>query len=308
MPRSSFGFARLPGPARGLRPAVVVLVLVASSVGADRPSNWERATGVVSEQAQVLSRAASDWYRRTPPADRVTWGGLAACALLGLSVLAERSRRLRHGEALPPRFVDRFLDRVRDGQLDRTKGIDLCESHPSPASRVALAALRRWGRPASDLDRAVALAKQVEVDRMRRNVGTLRRIAALAPLIGLLGTLLAAGRALSALGETAGATAWGPALAGALAPLTAGVAVAILALVAYDGLMGRVEAISGALDRLGAETAEAIAQLSAAPAGRSPGGIGRAAAPRPHFDRGGSPSSRPAGPIRVEIPDALRDF
>lgn len=56
----------------------------------------------------------------------------------------------------------------------------------------------------------------------------------------------------------------GTALADALAPLTAGVAVAILALVAYDGLSGRVEALTGELDRIGAETVDAIAVATGA--------------------------------------------
>ena len=66
---------------------------------------------------------------------------------------------------------------------------------------MALAAVRRWGRPAGDLERAVALAHRVEADRLRRNVGSLRRIAVLTPLLGLLGTLFALGRALE--GEVA---------------------------------------------------------------------------------------------------------
>ena len=74
--------------------------------------------------------------------------------------------------------------------------LDHCEMNPSPAARVALAAIRRWDRPSSDQERAVALAHRVESERLRRNVGTLRRIAFLAPLVGLLGTLFSLGRAL----------------------------------------------------------------------------------------------------------------
>ena len=83
------------------------------------------------------------------------------------------------------------MDRLHDGKLDCGQALDHCELNPSPAARVALAAVRRWGRPAADLERAVALAHRVETDRLRRNVGTLRRIAVLTPLLGLLGTLFA---------------------------------------------------------------------------------------------------------------------
>lgn len=275
-------------PARAVAGLSLAFLLLAC--GADAPAegpNFEAA----ARQARQFARAGIAWYHRTPPAERITWGGLAACAGLGLLVFLGRAWALRRRRVLPAAFVDRFLDRMRGGNLDQGKGTDLCELNPSPAARVALAAIRRWGRPASDLDRAVALAGQVEADQLRRHIGTLRRVAAMSPLIGLLGTLTAAGRALSNLGGVPGA-AWGPALAQALAPLTAGVALAILALVAYDGLAGRVESFVNALDRLGAETIDAIAVATTEPAPVGP-------ARTPHQVRG----ERPVPPSRTPIVD-----
>jgi biopolymer transport protein ExbB len=106
-------------------------------------------------------------------------------------------------------------------------------------------------------------------------------------LIGLLGTLVAASRALSTLGvaDNSGPT-WGPALATALGPLIAGVAIGILALVAYDGLVARVEGLAAALDRVAAETIDAVAM--ALPPDLRPGAAGGPAR-TPHQ-------------IRVEIP------
>jgi biopolymer transport protein ExbB len=220
------------------------------------------------------------WYRGTPPWERVTWGGLAAAGLLGALTLLERLVRLRRGRVVPRAFRERFHSRLVEGALREAQALDYCELNPSPAARVALAAVRRWGRPVNELERAVALARQAEVDRLRRNVGTLRRIAALAPLIGLLGSLLGLGRALAEL--PAGA-AWGPVVAQALAPLTAGVALAIVALVAYDGLVGRVEALSGTLERLGAEAVDALAIAGASASPPRPVRPEPAAGPRaPH--------------------------
>jgi biopolymer transport protein ExbB len=236
-------------------------------------------------QVGALVLSALNWYRRTPAGERVSAGGLAACALLGLVILFERSvclRRgtmillersvsLRRGRIIPPDFTARFVDRLHEGKLDGGKALDYCEMNPSPAARVALAAVRRWGRSATDLERAVALAHRVEVERLRRNVGTFRRIAVLAPLLGMLGTLLAMGRVLASMpaagagtepGAIAVTIAWGPALAAAIGPLTLGVALATLAVVVYDTLSIRIERLSGALDRLGAETIDAIAMAT----------------------------------------------
>ena len=76
-------------------------------------------------------------------------------------------------------------------------------------------------------------------------MGTLRRIAALWPRLGLLGTLFALGRALDGQAATPAAGSgpsisavvspgWGPATAAALTPLSADVVVATLSLVACD--------------------------------------------------------------------------
>ena len=211
----------------------------------------------VSARMERIARGVMTWYWRTPPAERVTWGGMMACIGLGVLVVLERLVLLRRRKIMPRAFTARFLDRLHDGKLDCGQALDLCELNPSPAANVALAAVRRWGRSAGDLERAVALAHRVETDRLRRNVGTLRRIAVLTPLLGLLGTLFALGRALE--GVPAQPVAWGPALASTLTPLSVGIVIATLSLIAYDALLIRIEKLAGGLDRLGAETIDAIA-------------------------------------------------
>lgn len=258
----------------------------------------------LNQRANLVGRRLSGWYHATPPMDRITWGGLIACGFLGLLTAVERTWRVRKRRVIPRAYRDRFHARLIEGELDWGKGLDYCELNPSPAARVALAAIKRWGRPAPDLDRAVALARQTESDRLRRHVGTLRRVAALAPLLGLLGTLTAAGRSLAAL--PAGA-AWGPVVAVSLMPLTAGVGLAILALVAYDGLMGRVEAIAGELDRIGAEIVDAIALAAVppAPVATTTTRVERSATHNPTSHLRAEPAAPPRTPhsVRVEVPN-----
>ena len=225
--------------------------------------------GPLVESAKARGRQSWErfetWYRTTPPVDRVVWGGLLAAATLSAGTALERSWRLRKKNVVPTAFTARFRDRLGDGRLDRGKTVDLCELNPSPAARIVLAGVKRWGRPTTDVERAIALARRVEIDRLRRHVGTLKRVAGLAPLLGLLGSLSAAGRALANL--PAGG-AWGPPIAAALAPLTASVTLAIIALAIYDALAGRVEVLDGELDRLGAETVDGVAISAGLPTPR----------------------------------------
>ena len=267
-----------------IRTATFALVLVTFACGAD---GRHPALAWAEREANRLGRESLAIYRRTPADERVTWGGLAACALLGLGLTLQRMAVVRRSQVVPRAYTGRFHDRLVAGKLDRGKALDFCELNPSPAARVVLAAVRRWGRPTADLERGVALARGVEVDRLRRHVGTLRRIAAMAPLIGLLGTLLAAHRGL--LAEDA---AWAPAVARSLSTLTAGVALAILSLVAYDGLSGRVEGLAAALDRLGAEAVDAIAMSPTPEVAKPAVQVRRESANRPSAPH----------PSRAEIP------
>ena len=273
--------------------ALACLLLVTSGGAAGPGVSLQRTL----DRAEVLARRGAAWYQQTPPLERVGWGGLVACATLGLVVALGRAMTLRRRRVVPKAFVERFTGRLGDGKLDRAKALDLCELNASPAAQVALAAVRRWGRPASELERAVGLAVGLERARLARHVGTLRRIAALAPLLGLLATLAAIGRVLATV--PAGA-AWGPALGTALHPLTAGVALAIVALFAFDALTVRVDGLAEALDRLGAETVDGIAAITTAQAARP------AADQRPRIAPvTASAAIRTPHAFRVEIPDDL---
>jgi biopolymer transport protein ExbB len=275
--------------------AGLALGLIVLAGGADGGSALNPTLDALVKRAEQFGLRAIEWYRQTPPVDRVTWGGLGACGVLAFLVLFERTFALRRRRVTPGGFLKRFRERLQEGKLDRGKALDLCELNPSPAARVALAAVKRWGRPVADVERAVALASKVETDQLRRNVGTLRRIAAMSPLLGLLGTLIAAGRALSVPGAT-----WGPAVGNSLIPLTSGVALAILALVAYDGLVGKVEKLANAIDRLGAETVDAIA-LSSNPEPMASSSISS----RVEVRRPMQGPFRGPHPIRVEIPESI---
>jgi biopolymer transport protein ExbB len=262
----------------GIR-ALAVAALLLLVVGAGSPSAKPAAESNLADWEVVVSRLeirAKSWFATTPALARVGWAGVMACAVLGSTALVGRLVRTRPSAVIPKAFVGRFQRRLDAGELDAGKALDYCEVNPSPAARVALAAVRRWGKPVLDQERAVSLAVRVESERLRQNLGTLRRVAAMAPLVGLLGTL---GDLQARLAAVAPGTAWGPAVASALGPLTAAVALAIVALVAFDGLTARVEGLVERLDRIGAETIDGMTQ--AMTAATPP--VAASRVPRPHL-------------------------
>ncbi|WP_337176352.1 MotA/TolQ/ExbB proton channel family protein [Paludisphaera sp.] len=280
---------------------IAAALIGASLMGGAAVAEEPRGDLAVEAQRRA-ARVASGilvWYERTPAGERMAWGGLAACAALGACATAERLFRLRRRAVVPNDFLVRFVDRLHAGKLDGGQALDYCEMHPSPAARVALAAVRRWGRPATELERAVDLAHRWESEQLRRNVGTLRRIAALAPLIGLFGSLLMAQRLLRLAGDGPIASA---SLADALGPLACGVGLGVVSMALNDVLATRVERLGGMLDRLGAETIDAVAMTTAVAAPTLP-----AAAPAPHIRIGEPRGPVVAAPVRVSSPRARRD-
>jgi biopolymer transport protein ExbB len=254
-------FANLkPGMATRITPVALLtgLASVSSSI-ADEIPQAPPLQDLVIRDAQQLATKFQAIYQQTPWTDRVAWGALTACAVLAIITILERTWALRSRRIMPKRFLNRLEERLEDGRLDRSKLLDLCEMNASAAARVAVAVVSRWGRPTADLERALAGAVRLESEELRRNVPTLRRVAVLAPMLGLLGSLLMIGRLLQQHDPQAVQQAWTGLLAQGLLPLTGGVLIAVLALISYDGLSVRVSKYTSRLEMLGAKLVDQIA-------------------------------------------------
>ncbi len=213
---------------------------------------------LILRDSKRLSVWAIDLYTKTPWTDRVAWGALGAAALLALLTITERTWNLRKRRVVPRKFLTRLEDRLDDGRLDRSKLTDLCEMHNCSAARVAAAVASRWGRPTADLERAMNLAVRVESEDLMRNIPTLRRVAVLAPMLGLLGSLLMIGRLLQTQDSQLVEETWTTILAQGLLPLTGGVLVAVLSLISYDGLSIRVARYTSRLEKLGTRLIDVV--------------------------------------------------
>ena len=62
---------------------------------------------------------------------------LAICSIVTLGYVMERFAALRRERVIPSwKFVDRFLERLSSGKLDRERAWSLCRAHESPAARM----------------------------------------------------------------------------------------------------------------------------------------------------------------------------
>ena len=115
---------------------------------------------------------------------------LAFCSLVVFALSLERLVALRRGRVIPRPFVRRFTECVEYGQLSFEEANEICKDFDCPVSEVFRAALRRWGRPMLEIEQAVMDAGDRVADRLRRFLRVFHAISNVAPLIGLLGTVI----------------------------------------------------------------------------------------------------------------------
>ncbi len=85
-------------------------------------------------------------------------------------------------------FMNNIHDFIHDGKLE--SAISLCKSNDTPSARLIEYGLSRSGRPVEDIPTEVANQGNIEVGRLEKGVSTLATIAAVAPMLGFLGTVV----------------------------------------------------------------------------------------------------------------------
>jgi biopolymer transport protein ExbB len=183
------------------------------------------------------------------------------CSFVLLLVVFERLMALRRSRVAPRLFVERFLLQISEGAVDRQGALELCDENPSLVAGVFAAAVRKWGKPAVEVEQAVLDEGERAANSMRRFLRVINGVSTVCPLFGLLGTVWGM---IESFNEIAGSSAMGrpELLAGgigtALMSTAAGLCVAIPALILYLAFVGRVDALVMEIDRHGQELVNLI--------------------------------------------------
>ncbi|MGI9456337.1 MAG: MotA/TolQ/ExbB proton channel family protein, partial [Aeoliella sp.] len=154
-----------------------------------------------------------------------------------------------------------FLSQVADGSMDRREALEYCEDDPSHIAGVFAAGVRKWGKPAVEVEQAILDEGERTANVMRKYLRVINGVATVCPLLGLLGTVCGMMTAFNAI---AGSAAMGrpELLAGgiseALLSTAAGLFVAIPALIFYLYFVGRVDALVMEIDGYGQDLVQLI--------------------------------------------------
>jgi biopolymer transport protein ExbB len=115
---------------------------------------------------------------------------LGLFSLVAVAVIIERLVNLTRGKVIPPAFVTGVQELVQRKEADPAPFRELCRSFPSPVASVLRSGLTRAGRPVPEVEKAMEDAVAREAATLRSRVRPLGVIASVAPLVGLLGTVV----------------------------------------------------------------------------------------------------------------------
>jgi biopolymer transport protein ExbB len=203
----------------------------------------------------------------------VTAGGIVMapiilCSILALAIILERFWTLREQRIVPAELTDKVWQWVENRSLS-DKQIMALEQH-SPLGRVLAAGLANRHRDRAVMIEAIEDAGRHVTHDLERYLNMLGTIAAISPLLGLLGTVTGMIRTFKAI-TVAGVgnpAAMAGGIAEALLTTAAGLLVAIPALVAYRYLRGRVDAHVIQMEKESIKLVQAIDRASGTQSGR----------------------------------------
>jgi len=191
--------------------------------------------------------------------DLIRTGGAMMWPLFGLSLLGlvfflERALFLHKGQIGTAKFLEGIKNLARKRRV--MEALTVCEETPGPVAAVVKAALLHYREDESRLRGAIQATALVEIPTLERRLGTIAAIAKVAPLLGLLGTVLSMLHGFSQmnqLGAYANAGDFSGIIASALVTTATGLAIAIMAYLAHHFLHGRVRALVHDMEWVGNE-------------------------------------------------------
>ncbi len=185
---------------------------------------------------------------------------LAICSLVALAVIVERIMSLRRSRVIPPGFMDGLKAEMKNGTEDHARAVDFCRRNGSPIANILAAGIRKLAKPIEVVEKHIQDAGEREMVRLRKYLRLLSVVAAIAPLMGLLGTIFGMIRAFQTVAispEAMGKTAlMAKGIYEAMITTAAGLLLAIPVLVCYHWISAKIDRLVFDMDQLTVEFIE----------------------------------------------------
>ena len=162
-------------------------------------------------------------------------------SLASVALMIEHGLTIRQKTMMPPGFADEVLKLLTQGQL--VAAIKKCESDPSTLARILHAAMTEYELGWGAVEKGAEEATAEEASRLYRKIEYLNVIGNIAPMLGLLGTVVGMIFAFQQLAESEGYARAADLAEGiylALVTTVQGLVVAIPSLAAFSIFSNRI--------------------------------------------------------------------
>jgi biopolymer transport protein ExbB len=113
---------------------------------------------------------------------------LLIMSIAAIYIIAERYFTITRAGQVDQNFMNSIRASVESGNLQAAKA--LCQSVDAPMARMVEKGLDRIGKPLDDINKSIENVGNLELLKLEKNLSTLASISGIAPMIGLLGTVI----------------------------------------------------------------------------------------------------------------------
>lgn len=189
---------------------------------------------------------------------------LMLTSAVGLSVFIERLLHYHRAQIHSAEFLAGVRNVLKRENV--VEALSICDATPGPVARLVKVAILNRDRGREGVREALEEAGLVEVPRLEEKINLLATIAQIAPLLGLLGTVLGLMDMFSVLQDQGNFAHLGMLSSGiwkSLISTAAGLAVAIPSYAGYNYLVSRVNSIVLDMEKAAAEIVIIVTQTPA---------------------------------------------
>ena len=180
------------------------------------------------------------WYIMIP---------LGILSVIAIYIFAERWMAISKAAKEDKDFMNRIKDYVSDGKLEAARS--LCHTSNTPIAHMIDKGITRIGKPIGDVSASIENVGKLEVYKLEKGLPMLATVAGAAPMIGFLGTVIGMISTFHAM-KISGAGVEISALSGgimqAMVTTVAGLVIGIIAYIAYNTLVVRVDKVVHTLE------------------------------------------------------------
>ena len=179
----------------------------------------------------------------------ITMYPIILLSVIALAVFLERLISLRKEKYVPKAFYEQLVSLLKKKNIN--EAVEVCKANKSALARISETIITNTDLPLSRLLEVAEESGRSEVSKLDKFLPSLQTIVAIAPLLGLLGTVLGMIKIFDviALQGTGSAEALSSGIAEALLTTAAGLVVAIPAQIFYFIAKARADAIGAALEK-----------------------------------------------------------